>query len=44
MSMRIALGLLLMLMTAGSVTAQQAEQRNMRLVASDDLQYTGMER
>lgn len=35
---RIALAMLLTLLTAGSVPAQQAEQRNMRLVGYDNLQ------
>ncbi len=36
--MRILLALLLPLLSAGAVMAQQAEQRNMRLVGYDDLQ------
>ncbi len=35
---RVVLAMLLTLLTAGSVPAQQAEQRNMRLVGYDDLQ------
>jgi hypothetical protein len=35
---RVVLATLLTLLTAGSVPAQQAEQRNMRLVGYDDLQ------